>query len=283
MAEAIREGNRAGRDYGFIYSDEDKCDEAGKTFLEPHIKQKFNLDLFLSNNYICHFLVMKRQLLQSLMLRQEYDGAQDYDLCLRAVARLWDRNAKVEENIGYVPRVLYHWRCHQASTAANPRSKQYAYEAGKRALEDFIRNRGWQATVEHTPHLGFYRIIYEGGIFAQRADIAACAGKEIFHGKIRGNCYDEQGNVLYDGLPAHYGGYMHRALLQQDAAALDREHWVVNPVYAKMIETLTAKIASNIKTEQESGQQMDLLVCAAIRNRGLRLYWEPNPEGKKNR
>ena len=68
----------------FLYSDEDKCDTGATRFYEPNRKENFNFDLLLSNNYICHFLVMKRELLRNLQFRSEYDGAQDYDLILRA-------------------------------------------------------------------------------------------------------------------------------------------------------------------------------------------------------
>ncbi|MBD5444169.1 MAG: glycosyltransferase, partial [Lachnospiraceae bacterium] len=143
-----------------IYSDEDKYD--GKNVKEPHIKSEFNLDLILSNNYICHLMVVEAACMKELMLRREYDGAQDYDLVLRVVSKLMDRAdiQKLKENIIHVPKVLYHWRCHRDSTAENTASKSYAYEAGKRALEDFCNNRNWKVKVSHALHLGFYRIEY---------------------------------------------------------------------------------------------------------------------------
>lgn len=66
MAKAIETGKKSGTEYGFLYSDEDKCDEKGDIFYDPHFKTDFNLDLFLTNNYICHFLVMKREMMQDL-------------------------------------------------------------------------------------------------------------------------------------------------------------------------------------------------------------------------
>ena len=77
---------------------------------------------------------MKRELFLALRLRSEYDGAQDYDLILRAP---WSC-------VCHVPKVLYHWRMHRGSTAGNPDSKNYAYEAGKRALESYLHScRMW--------------------------------------------------------------------------------------------------------------------------------------------
>ena len=163
MAKAIKTGKERNQEYGFLYSDEDKCDEHGKKFYDPHFKTDFNLDLFLTNNYICHFCVMKKELMQNLKFRKEFDGAQDYDIFLRAVGELWNTNIKVEETIYHVPKVLYHWRCHNDSTAANPQSKRYAYDAGRRALQDFVNARGWEADVEELAHVGFYKVIYKDG------------------------------------------------------------------------------------------------------------------------
>lgn len=276
MAAMIEQGRSNRQEYAFLYSDEDKCDETGKTFYEVHRKQKFNLDLFLSNNYICHFLVMKKELIQNLGFRSEYDGAQDYDLCLRAVGRLMDDGAGVEKSIGHIPRVLYHWRCHRGSTASNPKSKDYAYDAGKRALEDFVKSRGWKAQVSHMQHLGFYRIAYEGGIFAQRRDVAVVGGKILKNNKISGGIYNEKGEPLYEGIPADYSGYMHRAALTQNACQLSIKHWKVNPGLKDEVETFLTEAVSNI---EENGLDCEAHirqgVCERILHRGYRLYWDP--------
>lgn len=118
-----------------IYSDEDKVSFDLKHYFEPHFKPDFNRDLLRSNNYICHFLVMKRELLEKVgEFRSEYDGAQDFDLVLRLT--------EAAECIVHIPKVLYHWRCHEASTANNPMSKLYAYEAGRRAVEAHLERCG---------------------------------------------------------------------------------------------------------------------------------------------
>ena len=272
MAKAIQEAKEQNKEYGFLYSDEDKCDETGTKFYEPHFKLPFNLDLFLSNNYICHFLVMKRELMQQLALRKEYDGAQDYDLCLRAVARLWNENPKVEQTICHIPKVLYHWRCHNDSTAANPQSKQYAYEAGRRALKDFTEKRGWKAEVEHMSHLGFYKINYKDGVFSQRDDIVAIGKKLLKHGKITGGIYNEAGKPLYEGLPVYYSGYLHRAVLPQNACQLDIDTWEINPKYYDMIETFKHEIESKESMDKKKIQKE---LCEKIRTQGYRLYWNP--------
>ena len=272
MALAIEKGKENKKEYGFLYSDEDKCDEHGKNFYDPHIKTDFNLDLFLTNNYICHFCVMKRELMQKLKFRKEYDGAQDYDIFLRAVAELWVQNPKVEEMICHIPKVLYHWRCHNDSTAANPQSKRYAYDAGKRALQDFVDGRGWMAQVEEMAHVGFYRVIYKDGIFAQRDDVAVVGGKEIKWGKVVSGIYDRDGKMLYAGLPFCYSGYIHRAVLTQNAIQMDMDKWKINP----RCHALIAKfIRSENENTQKNKEDMQKAVCEYLISKGYRLYWDP--------
>ena len=256
-----------------MYSDEDKCDSEGKQYFDPHFKMDFNLDLLLTNNYICHFLVMKRELLQLLGFRSAYDGAQDYDLVLRALSYLLKENPGAETQICHLPRVLYHWRCHKASTAANPRSKSYAYEAGKRALEDFLKEQGWKGRVSHMPHKGFYRIEYENGVFAQRPDVAAMGGRLVRKGKLVATAFDAGENPLYQGLPAHYSGYMHRAVLAQDVECLDSRYWKINPNFLVRIETFLQEAVS---IAGEDKVRLDQEVCRRLLEEGYRLYWNPD-------
>lgn len=137
----------------FIYTDEDKTDETGQTFFEPHMKPDFNIDLLRTNNYICHLSIIKKELLDKIgYLDSLYDGAQDYDLTLRAVENT--------DKIYHIPRVLYHWRAHVNSTAENPESKLYAFEAGRRAIQAHYNRVGINATVVNGEHLGFYRTKY---------------------------------------------------------------------------------------------------------------------------
>lgn len=110
-----------------IYSDEDKLDMDGGALFDPHFKPDFNPDLLTSVNYICHLFVVKRDLLEQVGgFRHEFDGAQDYDFIFRCT--------EAAKEICHIPKVLYHWRCHQDSTASNPESKLYAFEAGSRAI-----------------------------------------------------------------------------------------------------------------------------------------------------
>lgn len=133
-----------------IYTDEDKISMDGKHYFEPNFKPDFNLFRLRENNYICHIFVVKRTILdQAGTFRREYDGAQDFDLIFRCCEKA--------ERIVHIPRVLYHWRSHMNSTAANPESKRYAFEAGKRAIEAHYERAGIQADVELTERPGWYR------------------------------------------------------------------------------------------------------------------------------
>lgn len=218
MAAAIERGKRSGRLPGMLYSDEDKCDENAEEFYEPNFKPDFNLDLLLTNNYICHLLVMETGLIKQLGFRAEYDGAQDHDLVLRAAAGLW----RTPGAILHIPRVLYHWRCHSASTAANPESKLYAYEAGVRASQDFVDSQGWKARVSMTQHMGFSRTEYDPPILEQRHEVGAVGGRVLGRARrIVGGMMSESGEVQYLGLKDGYSGYLNRAILLQQAQALD--------------------------------------------------------------
>lgn len=136
-----------------LYTDEDKVDMSGRTHFEPNFKPDYNPDYLRSLNYICHMFVVKRDLLERTgLLRREFDGAQDYDFILRCCEQAGE--------ICHIPKILYHWRCHMDSTASNPESKLYAFEAGRRALEAHYRRMGLPASVENAGYLGMYHTIY---------------------------------------------------------------------------------------------------------------------------
>ena len=168
-----------------VYTDEDKVSPDLKRYFKPYRKPDYNKTLLLSNNYICHFCVINRKIVtEAGGFRSEYDGAQDYDLVLRIVSSLMlkekenSNSGRVEDYICHVPKVLYHWRCHEGSTADNPQSKMYAYEAGRKALADFTFRMGWKADIRHNKHLGFYRIAYRNDVLIHREDLAAVGGFE---------------------------------------------------------------------------------------------------------
>ena len=285
-----------------VYSDEDKWDGA-EQYYERHRKEDFNFDLFLSNNFVCHFLVMERGLFSKLRLRKEFDGAQDYDLVLRAAAEIMACGYSPERVIRHVPKVLYHWRCHGGSTAENPQSKLYAYEAGRRALQDFADRQGWQAKAEDLKHLGFYRLCFGGAerTLEERGDLGAIGGKILTDGKISGGRMAADGGVYYEGLRAEFSGYLNRAVLTQDAEAVDlrcihvaKEYW---PLFQTIVgvpyvaRTLPGKSAENGEKGAESVaaeifdvktlpgnadvKALSLQFCKALREQGKRILWDP--------
>lgn len=135
-----------------IYSDEDKMSMDGNKFFQPHFKPDFNIDLLCTVNYICHLFVASREIVEKVgMLRSEYDGAQDYDFIFRCVEEAG------AEKICHIPKILYHWRSHEDSTAENPESKLYAFDAGQRAIQDHYDRIGVRAEVSKGEYLGLYR------------------------------------------------------------------------------------------------------------------------------
>lgn len=125
-----------------LYSDEDIIDIKGKR-LYPHFKPDFNPDYLHCVNYICHLVVVKRTLLDKVgLLQGEYDGSQDYDFLLRCTEHT--------QNIRHIPKLLYHWRSHEGSTAGNPDDKPYAVIAGEKALTEHYKRMGIDAVVEYT-------------------------------------------------------------------------------------------------------------------------------------
>ena len=135
----------------FIYSDEDKIDEKGERF-EPYFKPKFSPETLECNNYITHFVVAKKSLVEKIgKLDSRFDGAQDFDFVLRAT-----ENTK---NIIHIPKILYHWRAHRNSTANVADTKNYAYEAGVKVIREHLKRTGQEGIVENPEEVpGIYKI-----------------------------------------------------------------------------------------------------------------------------
>ena len=149
IAKAIVEDG----DIDVVYTDEDKVTTDLAEHFQPHFKPDLNIDLLRSNNYICHFFVVRKSLADKVGgFRKEFDGAQDYDFIFRCV--------EGARKVSHVPQVLYHWRTHKESTADNPASKMYAFEAGKRAIETHLKRQGQMGEVAHTKDFGFYKVTY---------------------------------------------------------------------------------------------------------------------------
>ena len=148
LYEIVKAINDTGADV--VYTDEDKVSMDGRHYFDPNFKPDFNLFRLRENNYICHIFVVKKSLTDETgLLRSEFDGAQDFDFILRCCEKA--------QKITHIPKVLYHWRCHMDSTAADPSSKAYAYEAGRKAVREHYQRLGIDAKVEMTERPGWYR------------------------------------------------------------------------------------------------------------------------------
>lgn len=141
-------------DYDVLYTDEDKISENSHDYKKPVFKPDYSPELLCANNYITHFFVAKKSIVDQLEgFRKEYDGSQDYDFIFRCV--------ELAKKVGHVSKVLYHWRMHGGSVAGDPTSKMYAYDAGKKAIQSHYERVGIQANVEHMELLGLYHTEYK--------------------------------------------------------------------------------------------------------------------------
>lgn len=136
-----------------LFCDEDIFEKPGE-FKRPVFKSSLNYDLLYSYNCVTHFLAVKKEALYEVGLSEDdVSGAQDYDVTLRLVA--------AGKAIRHIPHMLYHWRQHEGSTAAdNAESKPYAQDAGRRALQRYFDLRGIPGKAEDTSHPFIYRMHY---------------------------------------------------------------------------------------------------------------------------
>lgn len=125
----------------FIYTDEDMIDENGKRY-EPKFKPDFSRELFYSVNYLTHLAIYRTEILRKIGgWRKGFEGSQDYDLALRVIEEI------PEKNIRHIPRVLYHWRAIQGSVALSADEKPYAHERARKAISEHLERIGKKAKV----------------------------------------------------------------------------------------------------------------------------------------
>lgn len=131
LYEIVRTINE-NKEVEFIYSDEDRIEDIKSPRYGVFFKPDFSPYTLNSANYICHFSIFKKELMDKLGgFRSDYDGSQDFDIVARA--------SELTDKIAHIPKVLYHWRVHQNSTAGNSDSKPYAFEVGKKVIKDHIQ------------------------------------------------------------------------------------------------------------------------------------------------
>lgn len=131
-------------DADIFYSDEDRLSEDGSKRLFPLFKPDWSPDLFMCLNYVSHFFVIKKELADKIGgLRQRFDGSQDYDFMLRALDH--------SPNVHHIPRILYHMRMAETSTAKQVSVKDYAHIAGNAAISEYLKRNKIDAKVLEIP------------------------------------------------------------------------------------------------------------------------------------
>ena len=149
VVKALNEQN----EIDFIYSDEDKITGKGVR-KDPFFKPDWSPDMFLSYNYMCHFSVIRRKIVEAIGgFREGFEGSQDYDLFLRVVEKT--------QRIAHIPKILYHWRSIEGSIGKSAEAKMYAYEGAKRSLNEYIQRIGSVGDVFDGYWIGTYHIKYK--------------------------------------------------------------------------------------------------------------------------
>ncbi len=141
------------KDADFIYSDEDKIDPKGR-YCYPHFKPDYSPTTLMSLNYICHFSVIRKSIVEKVGgFEVGLEGAQDHDLFLKI--------SEVTDRIYHIPKILYHWRMIETSTSMNISNKDYASDKGKIAIENALKRRKLKGTVKKDPLSTYYIVDYE--------------------------------------------------------------------------------------------------------------------------
>ena len=138
-----------------VYSDEDKIDSTGAR-VDPHFKSGWNPDLLLSQNYICHLVALRKDVIQLVGgCRTGFEGAQDHDLLLRVM------EVVTADEVRHIPKILYHWRMAEGSTASNASAKSYTTDSGVAAIADYLSRTGSKAVVEAGKYPNTYRVKWD--------------------------------------------------------------------------------------------------------------------------
>lgn len=151
LFEVMRTISETGAD--FVYTDENTFHDMPRDAYCSHYKPDYAPDTLRSYNYICHFTVFSRELLEKVGgFRSQFDGSQDYDLILRLTEQA--------QKVAHIPEILYYWRAHQNSVAENIGAKPYTLDAARRALREHLDRIGLKGEVEDGLVPSTYRIRY---------------------------------------------------------------------------------------------------------------------------
>ncbi len=277
MAECFDKGADA------VYTDEDKYETGTGRYVSPYRKRDYDPLLLLSNNYICHLFGVRTDIAKRAGgFNKRFDGAQDHDLILRCCDMVQD------DRIAHIKKILYHWRIHESSTAGNPMAKVYAYESGKRAVKNFLKEKGLDVEVCDTAHRGFFRIIYKDPVSKDsytlfvdgrlkpltpgyeeilssclaRKDVGIVGARITGRGKrivCSGYEKDENGRIvsLFAGMDRRLPGYMNLAELVMETQAVSKKACVVRNELLDCMEGDSYR------------------VCEKIQSRGYRVIIDP--------
>lgn len=148
--QAMKNATQINKNADFLYSDENLIYPDG-THGSPFYKPDWSPERLRSQNYICHFSIVRKTLLDAVGgLRDGFEGSQDYDLALRC--------SEATNEIVHVREILYHWRMHSESTSSGLDVKGYAYDSAKKALKEHVERLGWDAAVERVRPEGVYEV-----------------------------------------------------------------------------------------------------------------------------
>lgn len=243
--------------YPVLYSDEDYVDERGAA-VRPNFKPDWSPELLSNCMYVGHLVVATRALMDKVGgFRSEFDGAQDYDLALRVT----DEPLRV----AHVPYILYHWRQHIESMAHHPGAKPWAHDAGRRAIQDMIRRRGWDAEVAEGEIPTRYHIIRSCGDRPRVSIVVARHNGRPFELQT-----DYENFEIVKTANAATGAYL--AFLHDDVRPLSPDWLTILLAAAERPEVgvVGAKLMYPNGAIQHSGIVLGMLDCAG--NPGRALY-----------
>jgi glycosyltransferase involved in cell wall biosynthesis len=186
-----------------IYSDEDKINDTGKVHSYPFLKPDFSPEFLESCNYITHFSCIRHSLIDSLGgLRKGYEGAQDWDLFIRI--------GEVTQHIIHLPKVIYSWRIHEASTASDTDAKPYVYEAQLKLLNDHLKRTKRKGVIE-TGIIRQHRTVKYDLVGNPRTDVV-----------VRASSIDNSSRLI-SSLIAHAPGIKYRLICINDGCLTDED------------------------------------------------------------
>lgn len=269
---------------GLAHSDEDQLEPDGRR-VEPYLKPDWSPELVLSFNYLCHLLVVRRDLLRKVGgFRSEYDGAQDYDLVLRI--------SETGCDVGHVPEVLYTWRKSPGSIAAGGHAKPHAHQAARRAIADALSRRRIHGRATLGPYFALCHTRYdiEGSpsvaILIQAGDrveqVSSCLESiqqvtaqnsvRVVLVQIEGREPDSQMALDLTSLGhrvLRYSAPITRAsALNQAAAAVDADHLLFLDSNSRM--TAPSSIAAMLEHSQR--QEVGAVGCRLVHEDGRTLH-----------